>query len=183
MDNNLMDKFYCTLMYCMMIGLFFLGCVIARLPYEQEKIVTVVIDEREPCIEETPYVEEALSSNLPLEIPMPESCQAALEEVCESEGIPITVALGLIETESTFKEDAVSYTGCYGLCQLNPRYFPCNLTAEDNIREGIKYLGYQLRRYGNWESALTAYNAGHDTGSREYSTTVLKNAEKWGFEP
>ena len=165
--------------------LFFFGCVILRTERERPEIVTVIIRESElqaePEERETAAPGEPVS-NLPKDIPLPERCQAALEEACENHGVPITMALGLIEHESRFDPKAVSASGCYGLCQLNPKYFPSGLTPEDNIRHGVAYLAAQLRRYGNWESALTAYNAGHDTGSRGYSNAVQKYAKEWGWD-
>lgn len=45
-----------------------------------------------------------------------------------------------MEVESRFRVDAVSREGCYGLCQLNPRFFPDKLSPADNIRSGIEHL-------------------------------------------
>ena len=66
-----------------------------------------------------------------------------------------------------------------GLMQLNPRYFPAALPAGENILYGVEYLGQLLVRYDTVEAALTAYNAGCDTGSRVYASAVLAAAEKW----
>ncbi len=114
------------------------------------------------------------------DVPLSVELQEALAIACTENGVPLHVGLGLIETESSFNADAVSSVGCYGLCQLNPVYFPADLSPAENIRAGMEYLGYQLDRYdGDMAAALTAYNAGHDTGARGYATTVLEAAEKW----
>ena len=63
--------------------------------------------------------------------------------------------------------------------QLNRDYFPSDLPAGENIRYGMEYLGRLLAQYDTIEAALTAYNAGHDTGSRVYANAVLAAAEKW----
>ena len=68
---------------------------------------------------------------------------------------------------------------CYGLTQLNRDYFPDGLSAADNLREGIHYLGRLLEQHGDMGAALTAYNAGYDTGSRAYAGAVLRAAEWW----
>ena len=73
----------------------------------------------------------------------------------------------------------MSPAGCYGLMQLNPEYFPSGLTAGENIRTGTEYLGSLLDRYGDTGAALTAYNAGYDTGNRGYTEKVIGAAEKW----
>ena len=107
--------------------------------------------------------------------------QKAVYAACNDTGIPISVALGLIEVESGFNPAAVnSQTGCYGLCQLHPKYFPSDLSPEENIATGIKHLANIYGNYdGNIEKALTVYNAGHDNGSRWYAKKVLQAAAKW----
>lgn len=115
------------------------------------------------------------------DIPLTNNELAALLESCEAGHIAPAVALGLIRVESGFRADALNPgSGCYGYCQLNPRYFPSDLSPVDNIRTGIGYLSYQLERYDNLEAALTAYNAGHDTGDRTYANMVLEAATSFG---
>ena len=101
-----------------------------------------------------------------------------LLETCEAGCIDPTIAFGLIQVESNFRADALNErSGCYGYCQLNPQYFPTGLSPADNIRTGIEYLAYQLERYdGDLEAALTAYNAGYDTGDRTYAEQVIAAA-------
>lgn len=111
------------------------------------------------------------------DIPLTGEELAVLLETCEAGCIDPTIALGLIQVESSFDPDALNAkSGCYGYCQLNPLYFPAELSPVENIRTGIEYLAYQLERYDDLEAALTAYNAGHDTGSRTYATSVLEAA-------
>lgn len=78
--------------------------------------------------------------------------------------IPETVFLRLITTESTWNTSAVSSKGAVGLAQLMPGtagdlgvdpYDPY-----DNLLGGAKYLRIQYDRFGTWELALAAYNAG-----------------------
>lgn len=113
------------------------------------------------------------------EIPLSPELQAVLRDACEEHNVPVPLALGLIEVESGFQEDAVSVEGCYGLLQLNKRYFPDELSPADNIQYGIRHLGGLLERYGDTAAALTAYNAGCDTGYRGYANAVLSAAERW----
>ena len=115
------------------------------------------------------------------DVPLSYELQDILQTSCERYGVDYAVALGMIDEESKFDINAInSETGCYGLCQLNPRYFPSGLSPEQNIETGIKYLGEQLEKYGgDYGSALTAYNAGSDTGDRDYANKVLETAERW----
>lgn len=115
------------------------------------------------------------------DVPLTDEELSTLLEVCETGHISPAIGLGLIQVESSFRADALNpNSGCYGYCQLNPKYFPADLSPVDNIRTGIEYLAYQLERYDNLEAALTAYNAGHDTGSRTYSNMVLEVAAAFG---
>ena len=111
--------------------------------------------------------------------PLSDELYIVLLDACEDSSVEVPLALGVIEVESGFDVDAVSPAGCYGLMQLNPEYFPSGLTAGENIRTGTEYLGSLLDRYGDTGAALTAYNAGHDTGDREYAEKVIGAAERW----
>ena len=137
------------------------------------------IEQEKPEQEVQPETTEDVQGEGSPDIPLSEDLQAVLVEACEANDIPLHIALGLIETESSFRTDAVSSIGAYGLCQLNPKYFPSGLSPEDNIRAGMDYLGELIDSHDSIDAALTAYNAGHDTGSRTYANKVLGNAEKW----
>lgn len=115
-----------------------------------------------------------------VDVPLSYDLQDALHTACERYSIDYPVALGLIEVESNFQADIVNATGdCYGLCQLNVRYFPSGLQPEENINHGLAYLREQIDRYGSLEAGLQAYHDGYDTGARWYAKAVLAAAEKW----
>ncbi len=86
------------------------------------------------------------------------------------------VAYGLVFTESTFRERAVSNVGARGLTQVLPRtarWLDPQVSAKDlydpatNLDVGFKYLRKLIDRYkGDVETALTAYNRGPGTVDR-----------------
>ncbi len=90
---------------------------------------------------------------------------------------------GVIWTESHFDPTAVSSAGSCGLMQLKPSTFAemrsrMELTTdasvfspEENIRCGTFYLRYLYDMFGDWDTALAAYNAG------------LGNVSKWLQDP
>lgn len=129
-----------------------------------------------PQDEEPEPVVETMDFNA--DIPLDADLQATLREACRNYGVPVPLMLGLIEQESNFDPYADS-GAARGLCQLSRRYWPANLTPAENIREGCRYLAECLERWNSTEAALTAYNAGHDTGSRIYAGAVLARAAKW----
>ncbi len=92
------------------------------------------------------------------------------------EGIEPDLGYGLVNTESTFRHDAVSSVGARGLTQLMPRTArwilgtrntPDLFDADLNLRAGFRYLRHLIDRYhGNIRLALTAYNRGPGTVNR-----------------
>lgn len=143
---------------------------------------TVPIPMAQVCIElptpEPEPSEEILMCVYDPAIPLSAELQAVLFEACTENDVPVALDLGVIEVESCFLADADNGQ-CYGLMQLNRDYFPDKLSPADNLRAGIEYLGRLLEQYGDTAAALTAYNAGYDTGRRAYANAVLSAAEWW----
>lgn len=100
-----------------------------------------------------------------------------LELVCAASRefeVPVSLVLAVIRTESNFRKNSVSEAGAMGLMQLLPETFL--FLAEEkleekvatsdlfdpsvNIRYGTYYLSYLYDRFGDWQTALAAYNAG-----------------------
>ena len=87
-------------------------------------------------------------------------------------GIEEAVVKAVIHTESTFNPAAVSPKGAMGLMQLMPataRRFGVRSAFDpgENIRAGVQYLAWLLRRYGgDWRLALAGYNAGEGAVDR-----------------
>lgn len=116
------------------------------------------------------------------DVPLSYELQDTLHCVCDKYNVNYELALGLIQVESNFNEDSESDL-CYGLMALNKEYFPENLTPAENIEAGIKHFSQKIEKYdGDIEAALTAYNVGHDNGSRYYAKRVLEFAKSWGYE-
>lgn len=113
-------------------------------------------------------------------IPSLEGLATVLYEACEEYGVPVSLALAVMERESGFEVDAVNPSGCYGLMQLNPEYFPGGLTPAENIRAGVGYLGALLAKHESVAAAVTEYFWGPSgRTSSPYSGEVLERAEKW----
>ncbi len=95
----------------------------------------------------------------------------------EAFGLSEGLVYAVIKTESDFNSAAVSEAGAVGLMQLmpdtflwitndllhEPRETGLLYDPESNIRCGTAYLARLYDRYGNWQTALAAYNAGPGT--------------------
>ncbi|WP_052209181.1 lytic transglycosylase domain-containing protein [Acinetobacter sp. A47] len=122
-----------------------------------------------------------------------------IAEAADKHGVPTNLLAGLVMQESAGNPNARSKAGAQGLTQLMPG------TAGDlgvtnpwdpqqNINGGARYLGQMIKKYGNLEQALMAYNWGPGnmdsylkTGkgakgqampkeTREYASSLLKKA-------
>lgn len=97
-----------------------------------------------------------------------------VEKYADTYSVPKELIFAVIKTESKFKSDAVSSAGAIGLMQMTPKTFTwlCEknsdtfndsrlLYAPDvSIMYGTFYLDMLYSEFGDWETALAAYNAG-----------------------
>ena len=87
-----------------------------------------------------------------------------LTAACEA-GVPVRLFDALVSQESRYRPFARSHVGAMGLSQLMPSTAQ-GLGVSDpwdvrqNLSGGARYLRQQLDRFGSWELALAAYNAG-----------------------
>lgn len=195
MRANKADKFYMGMLLaiiCFCLGLLrIMDEADARRAAERETLIiveppTIVVPASQPVyFEPDPEPEEPAAEVFTFreDVPMSAELQEVLWDACQEHKVEYALALGLIETESSFNPEAVSNVGCYGLMQLNPDYFPADLSPAENIQYGVAFIAEKLDQYaGNVGAALTAYNAGHDTGNREYAEKVMAAAERWRTE-
>lgn len=171
-------------------------CIIFALALLTDGIADLVAPFPNSEVEDKPVAVEAVSTPAPSPVPTPEptpdysyipldaGLAGILVESCQREDVPLELALAVIERESGFDVEALNQaTGCYGLMQLNPDYFPAGLVPEENIRAGVAYLGGLLKTYGDEAHAVTAYYYGPtDCTSSWYSDEVLARAEDWRAE-
>ena len=108
-------------------------------------------------------------------------------------GVPEDLVWSVIKTESGFDSSAVSSKGAVGLMQLMPSTFEW-LTddilreylgigmlydPETNIKYGTYYLSRLYNRFGDWDTAIAAYNGGEGNVSewlkdKKYSDDGIK---------
>jgi len=124
----------------------------------------------EPEDFENQKIEEALIviGYLNEEVPLEYDLQACTMAWSEMYGVPYSISLGVIETESTFRADAVNGS-CVGYMQVNENNYrglneAIGITdlkdPYQNIHSGVYMLGNLYKKYGDWHKALIGYNAG-----------------------
>lgn len=109
-----------------------------------------------------------------------------IEETAESYGISPKLIKAIIEVESGGDANAIGDDGnSLGLMQIQPRYHAQRLKEGEslldpkvNVRVGCEILSELIAKYGTLDEVLTVYNAGHDTGSREYANRVYEEMMK-----
>ena len=123
--------------------------------------------------------------NLSRQVPLSSSLQKTVREASQSFGVSEQLILAVMEVESSYNPDAYN-DGCYGLMQINEinmSWLESELSTygvtsirqnpADNIKAGAFLLALYIRKYGDLNKALMAYNCG------EYGAQDLWNA---GYE-
>ena len=93
-----------------------------------------------------------------------DALRATAAGIAVREGVPPELFLALVHAESSFNPKALSHVGAIGLTQLMPATArELGVNPHDPIQNlvgGARYLRSQFERFGSWQLALAAYNAG-----------------------
>lgn len=117
-------------------------------------------------------------------VPLNHDTQAQVLGWCEEYGVPYSVALAVIEAESSFRPDAENGS-CYGYMQINSinkswLFQEIGVTnLEDplqNLHSGIYMLGDLYGKYGDWHKALVCYNCGETGAYNHYFSQGLTSS-------
>lgn len=178
-------------------GLVLVGFTIGRAT-APEKTNTVTITE---TVEVPTYNADTLpeiTDVVYISVPLSQSLQRYIYEICADENVPVTLIYAMIEHESNFNPEVVSKTEDYGLMQINEvnhswlnEEYRCAdmLDPYQNVFCGVKIIGTYVSRYdGDLTKALMAYNMG-DYGARKawengiststYASSILNLMEKY----
>lgn len=151
--------------------------------FNSSKVETKTVVRTVKAIEKgskTPIVSKQRGNFKRLNIPLSENLQKHIFEISEDNSVPYSLSLAMIEHESKFNADAISYTSDYGLMQINrlnigemaKKYNSHDmLNAYQNVYCGISIIGKYLKKYkGDEEKALLSYNMG------DYGATKLRES-------
>lgn len=112
----------------------------------------------QPAPEALPFAGPAAAST-------EEALGRLIRRVAAETGLPEAMLYAVVKNESGFNPRALSPKGAMGLMQLMPETARAlgvsdPFDPEQNLRGGARYLAQQFERFGSWERALAAYNAG-----------------------
>jgi hypothetical protein len=108
--------------------------------------------------------------------------QAAADAAASAAGIPSAIFSALVSKESSWNAYAVGTSGEIGLTQLMPNTAnSLGVNAYDpnaNLKGGATFLASLFKKYGDWTSALSAYNTGSPTSAvgQQYAQSILSAA-------
>lgn len=107
----------------------------------------------------------------------PEKMQIYTRCLCKQNDVPYALVLAIIEHESGYEFDKVGDGGqSKGYMQIYEKWhtdrmerLSCTdlMNPYQNVRVGIDFLSYLLKKYGTVQDALAAYNYG-EKGAREH---------------
>ena len=116
------------------------------------------------------------------------SVQSDISAAAAKYGVPPSLALAVAQKESSFNQSAVSPVGAIGVMQLMPATAASlgvnPYDQSQNIDGGVRYLSQMYAQFGDWNTALEAYNAGPGrvasgsipTSSVSYASDILASA-------
>lgn len=159
-------------------------------------------------VDDTAYIVESVAADIPIEpvfkaldVPMDAELQSGINDLCQDYGAPFELIMAIIDNESDFNPAAVSYDGRdYGLMQIRDVNHP-QLTEDlgvtdfldplQNAECGIYMISGYIKKYGDLNLALMAYNCG-ETGARklwdkgtystEYSRSIIRQMDEFTAE-
>lgn len=163
----------------------------ARIPFDEIVVTKLLIAEEnynfteEPVIDETLIEEDYFNEQIPLN----RDEQELLWDACEEFGVPYALALGLIETETNFRNITGDNGNSSGYMQIQRRFHGDRMDRlgvtdlmdpGGNFRVGLDFLTEQYNKYGDWGIALTVYNNGSYPGYiTNYANVVLTRYANW----
>ncbi len=113
------------------------------------------------------------------------SYQSEIAAAAREFGVDEAIVRAIIHAESSFNPMALSHAGAQGLMQLMPptaRRFGVtdSYDANQNIRGGVKYLAWLLKRFnGNLTLAAAGYNAGEGAVDRHGGVPPYQETQRY----
>lgn len=160
-----------------------LGFFLAKLTTPPQETITVTKTVEVPAYKSNVLVDTA--DVFLFDVPLSDSLQRYIYEVCADENVPVTLVMAMIEHESGFAPEAVSPTDDYGLMQINAvnhewlkEEYRCAdmMNPYQNVFCGISIISSYIDKYGELDKALMAYNMGNYGAQKAWKNGVTSIA-------
>lgn len=160
-----------------------LGFFLAKLTTPPQETITVTKTVEVPAYKSNVLVDTA--DVFMFDVPLSDSLQRYIYEICADENVPVTLVMAMIEHESGFDPEAVSPTDDYGLMQINAvnhewlkEEYRCAdmMNPYQNVFCGISIISSYIDKYGELDKALMAYNMGNYGAQKAWKNGVTSIA-------
>ena len=160
-----------------------LGFFLAKLTTPPQETITVTKTVEVPAYKSNVLVDTA--DVFLFDVPISDSLQRYIYEICADENVPVTLVMAMIEHESGFDPEAVSPTDDYGLMQINAvnhewlkEEYRCAdmMNPYQNVFCGISIISSYIDKYGELDKALMAYNMGNYGAQKAWKNGVTSIA-------
>lgn len=160
-----------------------LGFFLAKLTTPTQETITVTKTVEVPAYKSNVLVDTA--DVFLFDVPLSDSLQRYIYEICADENVPVTLVMAMIEHESGFDPEAVSPTDDYGLMQINvvnhewlKEEYRCAdmMNPYQNVFCGISIISSYIDKYGELDKALMAYNMGNYGAQKAWKNGVTSIA-------
>lgn len=160
-----------------------LGFFLAKLTTPPQDTITVTKTVEVPAYKSNMLVDTA--DVFLFDVPLSDSLQRYIYEICADENVPVTLVMAMIEHESGFDPEAVSPTDDYGLMQINAvnhewlkEEYRCAdmMNPYQNVFCGISIISSYIDKYGELDKALMAYNMGNYGAQKAWKNGVTSIA-------
>ena len=160
-----------------------LGFFLAKLTTPPQETITVTKTVEVPAYKSNVLVDTA--DVFMFDVPLSDSLQRYIYEICADENVPVTLVMAMIEHESGFDPEAVGPTDDYGLMQINAvnhewlkEEYRCAdmMNPYQNVFCGISIISSYIDKYGELDKALMAYNMGNYGAQKAWKNGVTSIA-------
>jgi len=183
-NRNKRMKLYANMILVLLVligGVF--GFFLAKLTTPPQETITVTKTVEVPAYKSNVLVDTA--DVFLFDVPLSDSLQRYIYEICADENVPVTLVMAMIEHESGFDPEAVSPTDDYGLMQINAvnhewlkEEYRCAdmMNPYQNVFCGISIISSYIDKYGELDKALMAYNMGNYGAQKAWKNGVTSIA-------
>lgn len=183
-NRNKRMKLYANMILVLLVligGVF--GFFLAKLTTPPQETITVTKTVEVPAYKSNVLVDTA--DVFLFDVPLSDSLQRYIYEICADENVPVTLVMAMIEHESGFDPEAVSPTDDCGLMQINAvnhewlkEEYRCAdmMNPYQNVFCGISIISSYIDKYGELDKALMAYNMGNYGAQKAWKNGVTSIA-------